>query len=774
MAFWIGVGSSADGNRTLWHVGPAPAPDLRGSLSSARRPGLAVEPDDGHLPIDSRITRHDPIAASPPDKAEQERFAEGEIIPGTRYRVVRFIGDGGMGAVYEAAHLDLERRVAAKILQPRLCRSPEALEMFRAEARTASKVGADQIVELYDFAELPDGRLMFTMELLHGPTLSEVLRSDGPLPAPRLIGILRQLCKGLAAAHAAGIVHRDIKPDNIVLVRGRKGRADTVKILDFGIATILEDGTGSAPMSVGTPHYLAPELITGNTFDHRVDVYSVGCTAYELITGRPPFIPREGKGLLDILDQHVNEAPVAPSTLRPGANLPERLEAAVMRCLAKQPSARFRNMDALEAALCVAQVEAQFTTSWDDLPLPEKIDPRLRDRLLRDMPDPSEPQARGAGRWAWQLVTALALVLGAGAMYWMLGRGEEPEAPAAAEASSKVADLEAEARTAASRNYFVVPPADDPEAVTAYSKVRELEKLGDAEGQERAAELRREFAETLVRLGDSYWEREQGQSFAIDYYRQALVFDRDNARAAERASLSPEELADFERKADAVDFTTEEIEAAEELVVLAEPEPRERQRKLEKLSNKRKEKGGDKATQRLLAAGSDSPKASSSEGEEAEEEEEERPKPPPTDPGAATSAADLVARARKLAKAGNRKDAELFYRRALTYDPNNQGALEGLYELEFGRSKWKTAAEIAEQLVAAAPTGSSWLRLGDVRMKLGSFEAARDAYAKASSLGSPRAKARLAAAEAKLEPKPSADEPTPASADEAQVPSAEE
>jgi serine/threonine protein kinase/tetratricopeptide (TPR) repeat protein len=770
VAIWSGVGTSADGNRTLWNVGPAPVPVPRS------RPGSdpsAPAVDDPGTPIDSRITRHDPIAASPPTK--QERFAEGETIPGTRYRVVRFIGDGGMGAVYEAAHLDLERRVAAKILQPRLCRAPEALEMFRAEARTASKVGSDQIVELYDFAELPDGRLMFTMELLHGPTLSEVLRTDGPLSPSRLIAILRQLCKGLAAAHAAGIVHRDIKPDNIVLVQGRKGRADTVKILDFGIATILEDGAGSAPMSVGTPHYLAPELIAGTKFDHRVDVYSVGCTAYELLTGRPPFVPRDGKGLIDILDQHVNEEPVRPSALRPGANIPDRLEATVMRCLAKQPAQRFRNMDALEAALCVAQVEAQLTTSWDDLPLPERIDPRLRDHLLRDMPDPSAPHPR-AGRWAWPVVTALSLVLGAGAMYWMLGRDDGEAAAAVSEADGEIARIESEARTAASRNDFVVPTSEDPSAPTAYSKVRELEKLGQPDAEARAIELRHEFAETLVHLGDSYWERDQGQSFAVDYYRQALVFEKDNARAAERASLSAEELATFERKAEAIDFTTEEIEAAEELVVLAEPEPRERQRKLEKLSKRRTAAGkgptDEKATERLLAVGAQ-PADDGTEEDEEEEEEEERPKPPPADPGAATSAADLVASARKLVKSGNRHDAELFYKRALTYDPHNVGALEGMYELEFGRGKWGAAGEHAEKLVVAAPSGANYLRLGDVKMKLGALESARDAYARASSLGSGRAASRLAAVEAKLGPKPDEAAPSP-TADEAEAPAPEE
>jgi serine/threonine protein kinase/tetratricopeptide (TPR) repeat protein len=745
------VEDSAKDNQTLWHIGPAPAPQ------PARRGEGAAD----------AITRHDFEAASPPPK--QERFAEGEIIPGTRYRVLRFLGDGGMGAVYEAQHVDLERKVALKVLLPRLCRAPQALAMFRSEARTASKVGADQIVDLYDFAELEDGRLMFTMELLDGPTLSEVVRGDGPLTPARVIGVLRQLCKGLAAAHAVGIVHRDIKPDNIVLVRGRDNRADTVKILDFGIATILEDEEGPVPLSVGTPHYLAPELIAGTKFDQRSDVYSVGCTAYELLTGRPPFVPRDGRGLSDILDQHVNDTPRRPSKVRPEANIPEALEDCVMRCLAKVPSSRYRSMDQLEAALCEAQIEARFLTSWDDLPVPEKIDPALRDRLLRQMPDPSGHHAHPGRRWMWPVFTALVLLCGVGVTYSVVGQGGA--ALAEDEDSDAVELLVAEARTAASRNFFVYPPADTPDAPTAYRKVRELEKLEEpdaAMGRERARELRAEFAETLLRLGDEYWEREQGKPFAIDYYRQALVFHKGNVRAAERASLSDEDLETFERKAEEVDFTEEEIAAAEELVAMAPPD-RERRGK----GKKKREDGvrppsvDNEATDALLGG----KPASQAKGEEEEEDDEEpaAPKPPPVDAEAQTSASDLVASARKLARGGDRKQAELFYKRALTYDPRNAGALTGMYDLEFGRGKWKAAEGFAERLVAATPgTATAHLKLGDARFKLGTLASARDAYERAAELGSARAKHRVATVDAKLAPKEKPAAPEPEKAEDAE------
>ncbi|HWB81261.1 MAG TPA: serine/threonine-protein kinase, partial [Nannocystaceae bacterium] len=205
-------------------------------------------------------------------------------MPGTRYRLRNWLGDGGMGVVYEAEHIDLERRVALKILRAHVADHEEERERFRQEARLTTKIASPYVVQVLDCGVLRDGRVFYAMELLQGKPLSyEIAR--GPIEAGRVIGLLRQMCAGLAAAHAAGVIHRDVKPDNAMICQS-SGRA-YVKLLDFGIASPVSD-EGSRRAS-GTPEYMAPEQIEGRPFDVRLDVYALGCTAYEMLTGNPPF-----------------------------------------------------------------------------------------------------------------------------------------------------------------------------------------------------------------------------------------------------------------------------------------------------------------------------------------------------------------------------------------------------------------------------------------------------------------------------------------------------
>src|SRR5690606_37744118 len=153
------------------------------------------------------------------------KLMAGKPIPGTRYKLLRWLGEGGMGVVYEAEHIDIERRVALKILRSELSLRSDTAQVFRDEARAAARAGSKNIVEIFDFGELPDGRLFFCMELLNGIDLASL--AEGELDLGRLIAVLRQVCKGLGAAHKAGIVHRDIKPENIILVQ-HEGRRDMV------------------------------------------------------------------------------------------------------------------------------------------------------------------------------------------------------------------------------------------------------------------------------------------------------------------------------------------------------------------------------------------------------------------------------------------------------------------------------------------------------------------------------------------------------------------
>ena len=745
-----------DDKRTLWNIGPAPAPDPEAAHhAAAKRKRAQINPAPANA---------EPIRLPEPEVGD--RFEVGAIVPGTRYRLLRFIGDGGMGQVYEAEHVDLERKVALKVLLPALCRAPEALSMFRREARTASKVGAEQIVQVFDFAELPDRRLLFAMELLDGPTVADEI-ANGPLPPTRVTAILRQVCKGLSAAHAAGVVHRDIKPENIVLVKGRDGRPDTVKILDFGISTILDDDSAEGPVSAGTPYYLAPEFIAGYDFDGHMDQYALGCTAFEMLCGHPPFRAGEGEGVAEILDQHLRKQPPHLNRKESGVSVPPALDAVIQRCLAKDPDDRYRDMDALEAALCEAQVDAKLMTSWDDLPLPQDIDPALRDKLLRKMPDPLGPPRRRTG--STFMLIALAVGLGAAAMYYWLARDttpaetsiEAPEGPAeVAEAPSLVEQLATEARTAAARSYFVIPPADDPEQTTAYRKLRELEEITGEDrttAQQQALELRKELAETLVRLGDQYWDREGGRAFAVDYYKQAMLFVRTDPVASERAGLTPDQLDELEAKAAVGNFSPEELIEAESLVALAEPDIDKRRKKIKALRKRRTsgaDAGDDEATEALLAVG-EAPTLPAKPVE----------KKPTAESNTAT---DLAKTGRAALGAGKVDEARTFFDRALTFDVDNKAALAGMFDLEFSKGNHRKAVGFAQRLVTAHPSSADGhVKLGDAYYELGSLEQARASYFKAKGMGNKRAKKKLAKVEKQIGPMPVPDpppEPTPAPA----------
>jgi serine/threonine protein kinase len=263
----------------------------------------------------------------------------GEIIPGTRYRIVTRVGTGAMGAVYQAEHVDLEKRVALKTLHAASARDPEAIERFRQEARAASKIGNPNICDVTDFGELPDGQVFFVMEYIDGPSLRGELDEHKQLGIERSIAILRQVCKALGAAHGKGIVHLDVKPDNIMLAaKGR--RRDLVKVVDFGIAGLVSaepppEGRAAEEKLVGTPDYLAPERIRGKGYDHRSDIYSLGAMAYEMLTGVCPFWDKD---VMTTVARHITEKPQSLRQRAPEAKIPGELETLVLQMLEKNPA----------------------------------------------------------------------------------------------------------------------------------------------------------------------------------------------------------------------------------------------------------------------------------------------------------------------------------------------------------------------------------------------------------------------------------------------------
>ena len=697
-------------------------------------------------------------------RGEQETpslsLSPGFQVPGTRYQIIEWLGDGGMGVVYEAEHLDLQRRVALKVIREKYCRDPELKNMFRAEARAASRVGSENIVQIYDFSELGDGRLAFAMELLRGPLLRSEVRKE-PLDIGRTVGILRQLCKGLAAAHEAGVIHRDVKPGNVVLAE-HKGREDTVKILDFGIASILSDGNAGTDRG-GTPLYVAPELIEGLAADARSDMYSLGCTAFEMLTGRTPF---RGANAKEVLLAHLEDPPPNVRDFRPEVH--RSLAAVIDRCLAKVPGDRFEDMRDLEASLCEAQCDASLATSWDHLPLPAVSEAR-QEKLLRRMPD---PRGRRRGR-AWvpaAIVGGIAAVAIASVLAFSGGSAE----------LSEIEQLTLEAHAAAAEAYWVYPPAEDPKRPTAFTHVLGLEALDDRDADAAAKELRSEFASTLARLGDEYWERPGGKPFAIDFYVQVLVFEPEHAAASERARMSPGQLASLQAKAEDQSFSEDELIAVEPLAALAEDNPEERDRKLAKLGSSGREVAASTQAHLEQLTGT-KPGADAGPAPVPPE-----PPPEPVDAEGGDETGDLVVdgdetggtddlveggeappvapsgkrdkgKARKLAKrgtaalrSGNSQEATDLFQKALAADDRNPEALIGLSRVHFDKGSYATAVRYARKAVRLAPKkGDYRIRLGDAYYKAFKYSAARKEYEAAKKLKHPEAKSRLAKVEGK-------------------------
>jgi serine/threonine-protein kinase len=267
------------------------------------------------------------------------------------YQVLQKIGSGAMGNVFLAHHPVIGKRVALKVIHPELASNEEMIARFFNEARAVTQIGHENIVDVQDFGQTPDGDSFIVMELLEGISLGDKLKQEGVLSIPRSVHITIQLADGLAAAHARGIIHRDLKPDNIFLIP-RGGDPDFVKILDFGLAKLTgpsqamqhQTKTGSL---LGTPHYMAPEQAENvKKVDHRADVYSLGCIVFQMLTGRVPF-PGEGFG--EVLVRHVREPPPLPSRLNP--QVPPALEKIVLHALAKKPEFRFASMDDFRIAL---------------------------------------------------------------------------------------------------------------------------------------------------------------------------------------------------------------------------------------------------------------------------------------------------------------------------------------------------------------------------------------------------------------------------------------
>ena len=357
-----------------------------------------------------------------------------------RYSVRRRIGEGGMGIVYEAEHAIIQKRVALKVLRRDYSMRPDVVERFKQEAQSASRVDSPHIIDISDFGETPDGDSYFVMEFLEGEDLSNKIRAGQSLDAEFALKIAIQCCDALGAAHAAHIVHRDMKPENIFLT-SKRGNSNFVKIVDFGIAK-MNDVSAEAPtmkkltktgMIFGTPEYMSPEQAAGKPMDYRVDIYAMGIILYEMFAGTVPFL---GETFMGVLTQHMFDSPPSMHETNPNAEFPPGIEPIILRCLQKDPDDRFQSMDELAHALRQCQnpehADAKSgSTQMGWAGSPSSAPPRVPRMLSPEDARASEFPVLGTRSKVPLMVGALLLggaVLIAGVWFWsQRARGGSPE-----------------------------------------------------------------------------------------------------------------------------------------------------------------------------------------------------------------------------------------------------------------------------------------------------------------------------------------------------------
>ncbi len=324
-------------------------------------------------------------------KLTAEAYEPGTVLAG-RYRVLRALGEGGMGQVYACEHVEFGRKIAVKVLQPWLANHPVG-ERFRTEARAASAAGHPNIVDVFDAGTLDDGRPFIAMEFLDGLTVLDAIRTAGCLPAVAAAEIGAQVARALHAAHEAGVVHRDLKPENVMLLR-RHGE-QVVKVVDFGIAFESEGRRSTrAGVALGTPDYMAPEQVEGRPGTPALDIYAIGVLLFEMCSGRPPFA---GQDVTEVLEAKANVPAPRLSEVQP--SVPAWFSDVVGECLQRDPNER--PSTALDVAL---RLEAEGDHAADTPTAQLSAQPRPR------------PTGRAFAGWT----VGVATILLAGAVAWLL------------------------------------------------------------------------------------------------------------------------------------------------------------------------------------------------------------------------------------------------------------------------------------------------------------------------------------------------------------------
>ncbi len=642
-----------------------------------------------------------------------------------RYPVMGLLGEGGMGAVYAAYDEQLDRRIAIKLLLPRdsAGKAHDQARIHR-EAQAMARLSHPSIAHVYEVGQFEE-RTYISMEYVRGVTLRTWQATERALD--ERLDVLLQAGRGLAAAHRAGIVHRDFKPDNIMI--DRRGR---VRVLDFGLAKAHDDAVERTaevlpvrpPDGVyvsateltregtvmGTPAYMSPEQHLGKPTNSAADQYGFCAVAYELLYGVRPFTGINRLAIFHAIHLRLFNRPPADH------GVPPAVLSVLTRGLSREPQARWPSMEALIEALEVA------------------VGGRRRPWL--------RPLLAGVGL---MLIGVLASLL------WV-------SEPPVVGPPTRIEAIAQSAIEAGAHARWVYPAPDEP-TQTALIRVFELDAVATDVGttpestrwaERWAAQLRDDFGSALTRLGDTYWDQPGGRVFARDFYLQAALFDGGQQRARERSGMTNGELADLRVRALAGELTEAELVAGAELAMIAAATVHHREH--EGLSF-----DDILAQARLRRMGGLSPLAPPEPSvvpREVEAEVEPRAEPEvvqsPRDDSSVRAptvrrARALVAEGRRLRAAGRIDAAEARFEAALRLNERSAGAHDGLRRLRFDEGHYDEALRHALRAVRHGSRNARYrLALGNAYYKVGRLDDARRAYAKAATLGSPKARTRLA------------------------------
>ncbi|MEM6991319.1 MAG: protein kinase [Myxococcota bacterium] len=616
-----------------------------------------------------------------------------------RFEILDKIGEGGLGVVYAAHDPNLDRRVAIKVIRANSGVGTADVTVLQREAKVLAQLNHPHVVGVYEASHV-DGEVFVAMELVQGVTLSRWLALQ-PRTWKEIRDATVQAARGLVAAHDAGIVHRDVKPTNL-LVDGN----GVVKVVDFGLAgPAASRGSGEV---VGTPAYMAPEQFDGQATP-AADQWGLCATLFEALYRQRPFVGRDWEAMKAAVCD--GELPQVPSR-----GIPGWLAKAVRRGLRVEPSERFASVAAL-------------------------IDALTRDRRSR--------------RRAWAAAGIVGLLAGGGAYAAATLRSSATQG----DVRQEVERLRSEALQAAADHRYVYP--ETPGGPSAYARVVSLEQLEGALARDVATDLRRRFADDLVQLGDRYWHDPNAAGFAVDYYIAARLFDPEHERARTRSSITPGQLAAFQKQAADCSFPAGDVDAARPLAALAETDPERRASRVRAVLSQPRALGH--AARRGLSriAGLTEPEPAPVEIQPSDPPTNEPDPPaleptaePPTQPEARAEpagrkpnlgAAKAATRRGVAALAGDQlNEAETHFQQALSHKGNHAAALAGLSEVRFERGRHHGALQYAKRAVAAAPKNGRYRKLlGDALVKVVRYADAKAEYDRAVTLGyAPALKAR--------------------------------